>query len=62
MLISHICVVQTCCPSANVTLSGQVVRLLFLTGIPSMTKIWVAQESTMASLVGDSIAARAMAG
>ncbi len=62
MLISHICVVQTCRLSANVTLSGQGVRLLFLTSIPSVTKIWVAPELAMASLVGDSIAARAMAG
>jgi hypothetical protein len=62
MSISHICVVQTCCPSANMTLSEQVVRLLFLTGVPSMTKIWVALELAMASLVGNSIATRAMTG
>jgi hypothetical protein len=62
VLMMHICVVQTCRPSANVTMSGQVVRFLFLTGVPSMTKIWVALELAMASPVGDSIAARAMAG
>ncbi len=62
MPMSHMCVVQTCCPSANMILSGQVVRLLFLTSNPSITKMWVALESAMASLVGDSIAARAIAG
>jgi hypothetical protein len=62
MSMSHICVVQTCRPSGNVALSGQVVHLLFLTGVPSITKIWIVPESAMASLVGDSIATRAMAG
>ncbi len=63
MLMSHICVVKTCCPSANMTLSAQVVRLLFLTGIPSTTtKIWVTPELAMASLDGVSIAARALDG
>jgi hypothetical protein len=38
------------------------VRLLFLTGVPSITEILVAPELVMASLVGASIAARAMAG
>jgi hypothetical protein len=38
MLMLHICVVKTCCPSANMTLSGQVVHLLFLTGVPSHDK------------------------
>ncbi len=61
MLILHICVVQTCHQSANVTLSGQVVCLLFLTGVPSMIKIWVAPELAMASTVGASIAASALA-
>ncbi len=62
MSMSHICVVQTCCPSANATLNGQVVGLLFLTKVPSITKIWVTPESAMVSPVGASIAAGAMAG
>jgi hypothetical protein len=61
MSISHVCVDQTCHPSANVTLSGQVVCLLFLTIVPSMIKIWVAPELALAAPVGASIAARVLA-
>jgi hypothetical protein len=62
MSMSHICVIHTCCPSANVTLIGHMVHLLFLTGFPSMTKIWVAPELAMTSPFDAVIAARAMAG
>ncbi len=61
MSMSHMCVIITCCLSANVTLSGLVVRCLFLTGVPSISKIWFAPESAMASLVGNFTVARAMA-
>ena len=47
--ISHICVDITLSPSANATLSGHVVFCLLWTGVPSMTKIWVAPESAIAS-------------
>jgi hypothetical protein len=37
-------------PSANATFNGHVVFHLLWTGMPSMTKIWVAPESVIASL------------
>jgi len=49
IIISHMCVDITRRPSANVTFSGYVVFHLLLRGMPSMTKIWVAPESTIAS-------------
>jgi hypothetical protein len=46
-------------PSANATFNGHVVYRLFCTVIPSMTKIWVAPESAIASLDAIVIAAYA---
>jgi hypothetical protein len=43
------CVDITQRPSANATLSGHIVFHLLWTGMPSMTKIWVAPESAIAS-------------
>jgi hypothetical protein len=51
ILMSHMCVDQTIRPSANATFSGCVVGRLLTTGVPSITKIWVAPESAMASYV-----------
>jgi hypothetical protein len=47
--MSHMWVDITQCSSANATLSGHVVFRLLWTGVPSMTKIWVAPESAIAS-------------
>jgi hypothetical protein len=46
-------------PSAKATFNGHVVFRLLWTGIPSMTKIWVAPESAMASFDAIVIAAYA---
>lgn len=51
ILMSHMCVDMTSRPSANATLRGRVVGRLLSTGVPSITKIWVAPESAMASCV-----------
>ena len=51
ILMSHMCVDKTILPSANATFSGCVVGRLLTTGVPSITKIWVAPESAMASYV-----------
>jgi hypothetical protein len=51
ILMSHMCVEKTILPSANATFSGCVVGRLLMTGVPSITKIWVAPESAMASFV-----------
>ena len=56
-MMSHMCVDVTRRPSANDTFSGHVVFRLLWTGIPSMTKIWVAPESAIASFVAIVIAA-----
>jgi hypothetical protein len=50
IFMSHICVDVTCWPSASDTRSGVVVGRLLTTGAPSITKIWVAPESAMASV------------
>jgi hypothetical protein len=47
----HTCVDTTCCPLANVTFSGRVVRRLLIMSAPSMTKICVVPESAMAAAV-----------
>jgi hypothetical protein len=47
--MSHICVDSTRRPSANATLRRHVVFHLLRTGVPSITKIWVAPESAIAS-------------
>ncbi len=52
IFMSHICVDVTCRPSASDTRSGVVVGCLLATGAPSITKIWVAPESAMASVGG----------
>jgi hypothetical protein len=44
------CVDMTRRPLANATFNGHVVFRLLWTGMPSMTKIWVAPESAIASL------------
>ncbi len=49
IMMSHMGVDITRRPSANATLSGHVVFCLLWTGVPSMTKIWVAPESAIAS-------------
>jgi hypothetical protein len=49
ILMSHMCVDKTIRLSANATFSGCVVVRLLTTGVPSITKIWVAPESAMAS-------------
>ncbi len=51
ILMSHMCVDKTIRPSANTTFNGCVVVRLLTTGVPSITKIWVAPESDMASYV-----------
>ena len=48
-MMSHMCVDITRRPSANATFSGHVVFHLLWTGMSSMTKIWVAPESVIAS-------------
>jgi len=53
------CVDITRHPSANATLSGHVVFRLLWMGMPSMTKIWVAPESAIASFDAIVIAAYA---
>ncbi len=50
ILTSHICVDITLRPSASETLRGKIVQCLLTTGVPSITKIWVAPESAMALL------------
>jgi hypothetical protein len=45
--ISHMCVDVTIRPSARATFNGRVVGRRLLTGVPSMTKTWVAPESAM---------------
>jgi hypothetical protein len=47
--MSHMWVDLTRRPSANAILSGHVVFCLLWTGVPFMTKIWVAPESVIAS-------------
>ena len=59
IMMSHICVDVTRRSSANDTFSGHVVFCLLWTGIPSMTKIWVAIESVIASFVAIVIVAYA---
>ena len=49
IMMSHMCVDITCSPSTNATFSGHIVFRLLWTGMPSMTKIWVAPESAIAS-------------
>ncbi len=49
IIISHMCVDITQRPSANATLSGHVIFRLLWTGVQSMTKIWMAPESAIAS-------------
>jgi len=51
------CVDMTRRPSANATFNGHVVFHLLWTGMPSMTKIWMAPESAIASLDAIVIAA-----
>jgi hypothetical protein len=48
-MMSHMRVDYTRHPSANAIVSGHVVFCLLWTGVPSMTKIWVAPESAIAS-------------
>ena len=59
IIMTHICVDVTRRPSANATFSGHVVFCLLWTGIPSLTKIWVAPESAIASVDAIVIAAYA---
>ena len=49
--MSHMCVDKTILPSANATFSGCVDGRLLMTGVLSITKIWVAPESAMALYV-----------
>ena len=58
-MMSHMCVDITRRPSANATFSGHVVFHLLWTGMSSMTKIWVAPESVIASFDAIVIAAHA---
>ena len=58
-MMSHICFDVTRRLSANDTFSGHVVFRLLWTGIPFMTKIWVAPESAIASFVAIVIVAYA---
>jgi hypothetical protein len=51
MCMSHMCVDMTTHPSVRATCRGHVVFHLLTTGVPSMTKIWVAPESAMESFV-----------
>ena len=59
IIISHICVDITRRPLANAIFSGHVVFCLLWMGMPSMTKIWVALESAIASFNAIVIAAYA---
>ncbi len=59
IMMSHMCVDITRCPLANATLSGHIVCRLLWTGMLSMTKIWVALESAIASFDAIVIAAYA---
>ena len=58
--MSHMCVDMTWHPSANATFRGRGVGHLLTTGVPSMTKIWVAPESAMGWFVWLCIAPPAM--
>ena len=49
IMMSHMCVDITLRSSANATFSGHVIFHLLWMGMPSMTKIWVAPESAIAS-------------
>jgi hypothetical protein len=51
ILMLHLCVNMTVCPSANETWSGFNVGCLLWTGVPSITKICVLSESAMMSHV-----------
>jgi len=59
IMMSHICVDVTRPPSANDTFSGHVIFCLLWTGIPSVTKIWVAPKSAISSFVAIVIVAYA---
>ncbi len=59
MYTSHICVDITVRPSARPTLRGRSVRRLLVTVVPSMMKICVAPESTIAFFADVGIAALA---
>jgi hypothetical protein len=58
-MMSHMCVDMTRRPLANATFNGHFVFCLLWTGIPSMTKIWVAPVSAIASFDAMVIAAYA---
>ena len=58
-MMSHMCVDMTRRPLANATFNGHFVFCLLWTGIPSMTKIWVAPVSAIASFDAIVIAAYA---
>ncbi len=60
ILMSHMCVDKTILPLANATFRGCVVLRLLTTVVLSITKIWVAPESAMASIVLRRNAAQAM--
>ncbi len=62
MFTLHIWVGVTCLPLARDTCRGQVVCRLLTTGVPSITNIWVAPESMIASFVINLNAAPANAG
>ncbi len=62
IIMSHICVDMTWRPSASKTFRGCLVIHLFTMGVPSITKIFVAPESAMASSVLKRKAAPANAG
>ncbi len=48
----HMCVDMTWQPSASATRSGCVVGCLLITGVLSITKIWVAPELAIVCFVG----------
>ena len=62
MYMLHMCVDITVCPSARATLRGQSVRLLLVTGVPSMMKICIVPESAIAFFanVGIAVLAKSM--
>jgi hypothetical protein len=62
MNVTHICVDITCLLLARetLTLSGRVIECLLTTGVPSITKIWVAPESAIALSVASQNAAPAI--
>ena len=62
IMMSHMCVDITRRPTANSTLSGHVVFCLLWTSVPSMTKIWVAPESVIASFDALALVAYAQLG